>query len=78
MRAKVLRHDQDIELSGLFTCYENYKVTWGEGWTAKNIGDVLLHIDNDHLSDAEVWFQKAIEADRRNGLRWNLAGDHAF
>jgi tetratricopeptide (TPR) repeat protein len=78
MRAKVLRHDQDIELSGLFTCYENYKVTWGEGWTAKNIGDVLLHIDNDHLSDAEVWFQKAIEADRRNGLRWNLARDHAF
>ena len=78
MRAKVLRHDQDIELSGLFACYENYKVTWGEGWTAKNIGDVLLHIDNDHLSDAEVWFQKAIEADRRNGLRWALARDHAF
>ena len=78
MRAKVLRHDQDIELSELFECYENYKVTWCKGWTARNIGDVLLHVDDNHLSDAEAWFQKAIEADRRNGLRWNLANDHAF
>ena len=77
MRAKVLRHDQDIELSELFACYENYKLTWGKGWTARNIGDVLLHIDDNHLADAEVWFQKAIEEDTKNGLRWHLAMDHA-
>ena len=77
MRAKVLRHDQDIELSELFACYENNKLTWCEGWMARNIGDILLHIDDDHLSDAEVWFQKAIEADSRNGMRWQLATDHA-
>ena len=34
---------------------------------ARNIGDILLNMDDDHLSDAEVWFQKAIEADTRNG-----------
>jgi hypothetical protein len=77
MRAKVLRHDQDIELTELFACYQNYKVTWGKGWTARNIGDILLHIGSDHLSDAEVWFQKAIEADTRNGFRWQLATNHA-
>ena len=77
MRAKVLRHDQDIELSELFACYENYKLTWCKGWTARNIGDVLLHIDDNHLADAEVWFQKAIEEDTRNGMRWQLAMDHA-
>ena len=69
MRAKVLRHDQDIELSELFACYENYKITWCKGWTARNIGDVLLNIDNNHLADAEVWFQKAIEEDTRNGMQ---------
>ncbi len=71
VRAKVLRHDQDIELIELFTAYQNYKLTWGEGWMARNIGDILLNIDDDHLSDAEVWFQKAIEADTRNSMRWN-------
>ncbi|MGD1153845.1 MAG: adenylate/guanylate cyclase domain-containing protein [Syntrophales bacterium] len=78
MRAKVLRHDQDIELSELFARYQNNKLTFCEGWTARNIGDILLNMDDDHLSDAEVWFQKAIEADTKNELRWHLATDHAL
>jgi class 3 adenylate cyclase/tetratricopeptide (TPR) repeat protein len=77
VRAKVLRRDQDIELSELFECYENYKVTWCKGGVARNIGDVLLHIDDNHLVDAGSWFQKSIEADTKNGFRWNLAMDHA-
>ena len=78
MRAKVLKHDRDIDLGKLFACYQNLKLTWCEGRTAGNIGDVLLHVDNDHLSDAEAWFQKAIDADTRNGFRWQLATDHAL
>ena len=44
---------------------------------ARNIGDILLHIDDDHLSNAELWFQKAIEADSKNRMRLQLAADHA-
>ena len=77
IKAKVLRHDQDIELSELFACYENYKLTFCKGWTARNIGDVLMLIDDNHLADAKVWFQRAIEEDSRNGMRWQLAQDHA-
>jgi class 3 adenylate cyclase/tetratricopeptide (TPR) repeat protein len=77
VRAKVLRHDQDTELAELFAGYQNNKLMWCEGCMARNIGDILLHIDDDHLSDAELWFQKAIEADSRNGMRWQLATDHA-
>lgn len=77
MIAKVLRHDQDIELHELFACYENYKITMCKGQTAKNIGEVLLHIDDDHLLDAGLWYQKAIEEDTRNAMRWHLAYDHA-
>jgi hypothetical protein len=47
-----------------------------EGWTARNIGDVLLHIDSNHLSEAGLWFQKAIDADSRNGMKFELAMDH--
>ena len=38
----------------------------------------MLHVDNDHISDAGAWFQKAIDADTRNGFRWQLATDHAL
>jgi hypothetical protein len=34
-------------------------------------------MDNDHVADAEIWFQKAIEEDTKNGFRWHLAMDHA-
>jgi len=78
IRAKVLRHDQDIELSDVFACYENYKVTWWKGQTARNIGDILLHIDDDHLADADLWFRKAIEEDTKNAMRWQVAQDHAM
>ena len=78
LRSKVLRHDQDIEVNELFSCYQNYRLKSCKGWIARNIGDVLLHMDNDHLSDAGGWFQKAIEEDSRNGMRWQLATDHAY
>jgi tetratricopeptide (TPR) repeat protein len=77
MRARVLRHDQDIEINELFTYYQTNKLLWCEGWMARNIGDILLHIDNDHFVDAGGWFQKAIDADTKNGFRWQLAMDHA-
>ena len=77
IKTKVLRHDQDIEINELFTYYQTNTLLVCKGCTARNIGDVLLYIDNDHLGDAEVWFQKAIEEDTRNGFRWVLAQDHA-
>ena len=42
------------------------------------IGDILLYIDDDHLSDSEAWIKRAIDADTRNGTRWHLANDHAL
>ena len=77
IRAKALWNDQDIELNELFACFENYKFTWCQGGTARNIGDVLLHIDDNHLADAGVWFQTAIETDIKNGMRLQVAMDHA-
>jgi class 3 adenylate cyclase/tetratricopeptide (TPR) repeat protein len=77
MKAKVLRHDNDVELGEVLACYQDYKVTWGKGWTAGNIGNILLNIDDEHHSKAGVWFQRAIEEDDKNGFRWCLAEDYA-
>jgi hypothetical protein len=60
---------QRNELSELFVCYDNYKVTWCKGWTARNMGDILLNIDNEQLTDAEIWLQKAIKTYIGNEIR---------
>ena len=49
-----------------------------KGWIARDIGETLLSIDEDHISDAEAWAKKAIEADRKNEVRWSLARDYTL
>jgi Tfp pilus assembly protein PilF len=49
-----------------------------EGWMARDIGEILLVNNDDHMSDAEDWINKAIEADKRNGMAWHLARNYAL
>jgi class 3 adenylate cyclase/tetratricopeptide (TPR) repeat protein len=76
-RAKVLNHDHHINLSDQFEHCSNIKVKSLEGWKARIIAEILLDIDARHLSKTEGWIQKAIEADKRNGMMWHLAKDYA-
>lgn len=77
-RAKALRNDQDIELNELFAFQKSNKLPFCEGWMARNIGDILLSMNDKNVSEAAVWFQKAIEADTRNKMKWQVANDYAF
>jgi hypothetical protein len=74
----VRSNDRDISFAELFEHYKNNKMTVYEGFMARTIGDIMLNIDDDHLSDAEDWIKKAIDADTRNGTRWELANDHVL
>ena len=49
-----------------------------EGWIFRYIGEILLNIDDQHLSQAEHWVQEAIEADRRNGMMFELGRAYAL
>jgi hypothetical protein len=42
------------------------------------IGDAMLHLEGPHIDEAEIWIRKAMDADRENGMRWDLAMDHAL
>ncbi len=77
-RARVRTKELDADLHGLFEYFENNKLKFCEGLMARNIGDILLQVDDEHMVDSEVWIRKAIEADKRNGTRWYLATDHAL
>ena len=48
-----------------------------EGLLARYIGEILLNLDDQHISEAEKWIGNAIKADQKNGTLWFLGGDYA-
>jgi class 3 adenylate cyclase/tetratricopeptide (TPR) repeat protein len=78
VRSKVLNKEKDMDLESLYIHSRNNKVKAYEGWIQRYIGEILLSIDNQHLSEAEHWIQKAIEADRRNRMMCHLGKDYAL
>ena len=78
LRAKVLNNERNINLGELFIYYQNNKFKIFEGWNARYIGEILLNIDDHHISDAEEWIKKAIEANSRSNIDWFLANDYVL
>ena len=77
-RSKVMNNEKDVDLESLYTHSRNNKIKTGEGWFSKYIGEILLNIDDRHLPEAEHWIQKAIEADQRNRMMFQLGKDYAL
>jgi tetratricopeptide (TPR) repeat protein len=77
-RSMVMNTEKDVDLDSLYACSRNNKATLFEGWIQRYIGEILLNIDDQHLSEAEHWVQNAIEADQRNRMMFNLGKDYAL
>jgi class 3 adenylate cyclase/tetratricopeptide (TPR) repeat protein len=75
---KVMNNEKDINLNKLFRWYQKINNKWVKGKTSNCIGAILLNIDDHHISDAEVWIEKAIETNQKYGMMWNLAQDYAL
>jgi tetratricopeptide (TPR) repeat protein len=77
-RSKVMNKEKDVNLESLYTHSRNNKIRVAEGWMQRYIGEILLHIGDQHISEAEHWIQKAIEADQRNRMMFHLGKDYAL
>ncbi|MBM4307433.1 MAG: hypothetical protein FJ123_11950, partial [Deltaproteobacteria bacterium] len=77
-RSKVMNKERDVNLESLYAHSLNNKVKVIEGWIQRYIGEVLLNIDDQHISEAEHWIQKAIEADQRNRMMFHLGKDYVL
>jgi class 3 adenylate cyclase/tetratricopeptide (TPR) repeat protein len=77
-RSKVLNNDKEIKLGEIFKYYENMNLKIQKGWAARHVAEILLNMDDQHLSEAEDWVKKAIEVDKRNDTMWSLGGDYAL
>ena len=77
-RSKVMNKEKDVDLETLYAHCRNNKVKAAEGSLRRYTGEILLNIDDQHTSEAEHWIRKAIEADRRNRMTFNLGKDYAL
>ena len=77
-RSKVMNNEKDVDLESLYAHSRNNKIKVAEGWIQRYIGEILLNIDDQHISEAEHWIQKAIEADQRNRTMFHLGKDYAL
>jgi len=77
-RSMVMNKEKDVNLESLYAHSLNNKVKAAEGWIQRYIGEILLNIDDQHISEAEHWIQRAIEADQRNRMMFHLGKDYAL
>ncbi|MBK5101719.1 MAG: hypothetical protein JJE15_12120 [Desulfobacteraceae bacterium] len=77
-RAKIMNNEKDINLESVYGYHEKNKFRLFDGLMPRYMGEILLNIDDQHVSEAEDWIKKAIEADEGNGMRLNLGKDYAL
>jgi tetratricopeptide (TPR) repeat protein len=77
-RSKVMNKEKDVNLESLHAHSRNNKMKVIEGWIQRSIGEILLKIDDQQMSEAEQWIQQAIEADQRNRVMLHLGKDYAL
>jgi class 3 adenylate cyclase/tetratricopeptide (TPR) repeat protein len=73
---KVLQNEKDIDLKLLYSCVSQNKIRQWEGALRRLLAEILLNIDESHLHEAEDWIQQAIEADKKNNVKFELGMDY--
>jgi len=77
-RARLMNNEKDISLEVLYRYEVESKMKTCKSRMQRYIGDILLNIDDRHLTEAEDWIKKAIEEDKRYGMMFFLGQDHAL
>jgi class 3 adenylate cyclase/tetratricopeptide (TPR) repeat protein len=76
-RARVMNKEMDVDFELLYRYEAENNLRMFDGAVARYVGHILLNIDENHMSEAEDWITKAIEADSRNGMALYLGQDYA-
>jgi tetratricopeptide (TPR) repeat protein len=77
-RVKAMNKEKDVDLESLYVYSNENKIKYIEGPFSNRIAEILLNIDDRHMTEAEEWVKKAIEADTRNRTMLYLGMDYAF
>ena len=78
VRSMVMNNELDVDLESIYTYISENKIKAYEGWMRRMLSEILLNMDENHLSEAEDWIRQAMDADQRNGTMFFLAKDYAL
>ncbi len=78
VRAQIWNSEKDFNIETLYRYVSAAKTKAYKGWIWRYMGEILLNIDDHHISEAEEWIKRAIEADNKNGMMWHLGRDYAL
>ena len=73
-----MSNEKDININEIFKYHEDNNTKLYEGWMLSCIGEILLNMDDPHISESEDWIKKAIESHKKYGTIWYLARDYAL
>jgi tetratricopeptide (TPR) repeat protein len=76
-RCKVMLGESDVDLESLRSVPGKNRIKVAEGCGCRYLGEIFLNLGGSHIDEAENWMRKAVEADHRNDMRFNLGLDHA-
>ena len=71
-RSKVKSQGKDANLELLYGYVYESKAKFVSVRMKRYVGEILLNIDNEHLSEAKGWIEEAIEASKTNGMMADL------
>jgi tetratricopeptide (TPR) repeat protein len=77
-KAKVMRKEDDIDLREILKWHDEAKIKRVKGWMLRCVGEILLNIDDQHISEAEDWIKKSIHHHKQYKMMWYLARDYAL
>lgn len=70
--------ETDVKLESLRAIPKKNRIKAAEGMAHRYMGEILLNLGESHVAEAGEWMLKAIEADARNGMSFELGLDHAL
>jgi tetratricopeptide (TPR) repeat protein len=75
-RSMVMNKANTLDLNKLYCYVNDNKVILFDGWKQRYLGEILFHIGDQYISEAEKWIRKAINSDGKYGMIFNLARDY--
>jgi tetratricopeptide (TPR) repeat protein len=77
LRANLMK-DTNIDLKSMYALSNEMKIQVCKNAAQRYIGEILLVLDDSLISETEDWIKKAIEFDKRNGMRFYVGKDYAL
>jgi tetratricopeptide (TPR) repeat protein len=77
-KTKAMSNEGHIDMVSLHACASENKLKILGGWGKRYIAEIYLHLDNEHLQEAEEWIKQSIEVDNKRGMMFHLGQDYAI